>query len=177
MPQWHQAKFASNARQTSLRFRSGSSISPTVRLKPTASMLETTKTRIVIGIILLTNSTGAFGGECRLWRLAGFRLDRSPGCARSLQAVGATEQGREDCRVGQQDVAGAVACGGIQRQELNSRVARGRERMRPLEVDRLPARTWIDSPFSVGHRVVRQVGMEIEGRHALEQAEPIEVAC
>ena len=56
-------KFASNARQTSLRFRSGSSISLTVRLRPTANMVETTKTRSVIGITLFRNSTCASACE------------------------------------------------------------------------------------------------------------------
>src|SRR4051795_3937177 len=49
-------KFASSARKTSLLFRSGARICPTVRLEPTASMLDTTKHSVAIGTALLKSS-------------------------------------------------------------------------------------------------------------------------
>src|SRR3954470_23196405 len=49
-------KFASSARKTSFLFRSGARICPTVRLEPTASMLDTTKHSVAIGTALLRSS-------------------------------------------------------------------------------------------------------------------------
>ena len=49
-------KLASSARKTSLPLRRGAKICRMVRLKPTASILETTKASIVIGTALLRRS-------------------------------------------------------------------------------------------------------------------------
>src|SRR5574337_984087 len=55
-PNGIKTKFASKAKETSLKFPSGVRICFKVRPKPTASMLETTKTSTVIGTALLKSS-------------------------------------------------------------------------------------------------------------------------
>src|SRR3954454_11012141 len=108
-------KFASSARKTSLLFRSGARICPTVRLEPTASMLDTTKQRVAIGTALLKSSmvSDAYLARGR----SGRRRDcpsRSHPCQippEVHQTVGSAKQSREDRRVRHQDVAGAGVLG------------------------------------------------------------------
>src|SRR5947208_1799465 len=87
-------KLASNASATSLRFRKGRSISATVRLRPTASMLETTKASSATGMILARSSN------------VPQRLQHGEIFPERLKAVRSTEQGGEDGGVGQEDMSG-----------------------------------------------------------------------
>ena len=68
-PKGIKTKLASNAKETSLPLRNGARICPTVRLKPTASMLEITKTSVVIGTALLRSCIEFGRARDRLPRL------------------------------------------------------------------------------------------------------------
>src|SRR5678815_1957215 len=99
-------KFASTASVRSLPLRSGVTISRTVRLKPTASMLDTTKVSMAMGTALAKASKRFLQESTQLLSTA------YVGCPRYIalhprqvspevrQAIRAAEQRRENRRIG-----------------------------------------------------------------------------
>src|SRR6185436_17739024 len=102
-------------------------------------------------------------------------LDPHEICPEMLEALSPTEQSGEDRRVGQDDLAPAFSLGGHPNAGVELLVARIDERMGPVQIDRL-AREDVDRLAVVaGERVVRQVLMEIERGHLVEQAQLIQI--
>ena len=82
----------------------------------------------------------------------------------------AAKQRREDCRVREQGIAATVALWRHPDQRIELSVPRGRKRMRPLQIDRLRAQ-YVDRLRVVGRQsVVREMQMEIERGHSVQQA-------
>ena len=65
--------------------------------------------------------------------------------------------------------------GGIQMKELNSVLPAAVKRMRAVEVNGLACEHMDGFGVLGGQRVVRQVGMKVEGRDVVEQAELVQV--
>src|SRR5437867_2897023 len=165
-PNGIRTKFASSASDTSRRLRSGAAICFTVRLKPTASMLETTKTSIVAGTALLRYSI-CTSGSAKATRCS-FHLGEIPPEVR--QAVGAPEERREVGVVDQQNVPGAWVLRRHPDEGVELRVARGGEGMRAIRIDELASEHLHGPGVLGGQLVMRQVKMKIEGRDVLEHS-------
>src|SRR5262249_19754076 len=92
-----------------------------------------------------------------------------------FQALRTAEQRGEDRRVGEQDIAAAVTSRRHPDARVDVPIPGGRERMRPGEVDRL-RRQDMDGLRVLGRlRVVRQMEMEVEDRHTIQQAQRVEI--
>ena len=89
------------------------------------------------------------------------------------QALRHAEQGGEVGGVHQNDVPGTLASRRHPQQAVESRVAGRRKWVRPVQVHRLlPAGGW---RIRLGHLVVRQVQVEIERCHVLEQSQLVQI--
>ena len=67
------------------------------------------------------------------------------------------------------------AFGGIQRKRIELRVPRGGEWMRPGQVDRLAGQNMNGLRVLRRQRVVRQVQMEVERGHSIQQTQLVEI--
>src|SRR4051794_15376225 len=80
----------------------------------------------------------------------------------SLQTLRASKQRRENGRIGEQDVATAVTLRRHPEARIELPVSRGRERVRPGQINRLPAQ-YVNGFVVLGRqRIVGQVQMEVE---------------
>src|SRR3954466_1986005 len=167
-------KFAISASVTRRTSRKGATICLTVRLNPTASMLDTTNTSTVIGITLLSASTRALRGASRFHICRAF-LTGSKILPESLQALRAAEESREDRRVRQKNIAGAVTRRGHPEEHVELAVSLLDKRVRRREIDGLACKN-VNGVGVVGrHCVVGQVRMEIERVDILEPTAAIQV--
>src|SRR5512134_1131451 len=142
-------KFAISDSATSRGFLSGAIIWPTVRLRPTPSVLETTKTTTARLEPLISSSV-------KLTLRVSPSLHPREIAPEILEALRAAEQRREVRGIDDQDVAGPVSLRRHPEQRVQLRVPGRGERMRTIRVHDLPAQHVDRLRVPGGHLVMRQ---------------------
>src|ERR1700704_2634762 len=94
---------------------------------------------------------------------------------KTVQTLRAAEQGRENCRVGQQNVASPRAARWHPQKAVELAVSHFSKWMRSRQVDRLFGQNQNRLRIFCGHRIVRQMRVKIKGRDAGEPPAWIEV--
>src|SRR5262249_26085120 len=92
-----------------------------------------------------------------------------------FQAFRAAEQRGEDRRVGEQDIATAVTLRRQPDARIELPIPRSGEGMRPGEVNRLPGQDMDGFRVLGRQRLVRQMQMEVERDHSIQQSQFIEI--
>ena len=93
----------------------------------------------------------------------------------SLQGIHAAKQSGEDSGVCEEDISRPLAVWRHPEERVEFCISRCGEWMRPLEVNRLLCEDVNQAVFIAGYRVMRQVWMEVEGGHSVQEAQRIQV--